>query len=179
LSTSDTHLPDESSGCATGCAAANPDDEDDGAPWWPTARASLRSARNWRITARNIVRDGLKLGKWLVFACVFLALIRLYVPTEFVTGLLGGKGLLAIPLAVAISVPLYLNGVGAIPIVGGLLAKGMAPGAAISFLLGGAVTTIPAMVAVRSVVNNRVFAIYLGIGVLGSTALGFVAQALL
>jgi uncharacterized membrane protein YraQ (UPF0718 family) len=74
---------------------------------------------------------------------------------------------------------LYLNGVGAIPIVGGLLAKGMAPGAAVSFLLGGAVTTIPAMVAVRSVVNNRVFALYLTIGTVGSALLGFIAQALL
>jgi uncharacterized membrane protein YraQ (UPF0718 family) len=166
-------------GCspAGGCGGQDSDgDEDDGAPWWPQARASLRSGRNWRITARNFGRDTLVLGKWLLFACLFEGVIRVYVPAHVITGLLGGKGLLAIPLSVLISVPLYLNGVGAIPIVGGLLDKGMAEGAAISFLLAGSVTTIPAMAAVRSVVNNRVFAFYLGAGILGSIALGFVAQ---
>jgi uncharacterized membrane protein YraQ (UPF0718 family) len=170
--------PDCSAG---GCAASAADeqDDDDGAPWWPQAKASLRSKRNWRITGRNIVRDTFALGKWLVFACVFEGVISVYVPDHVVTGLLGNKGLLAIPLAVLISVPLYLNGVGAIPIVGGLMAKGMAKGAAVSFLLGGAVTTIPAMAAVRSVVNDRVFALYLALGVGGSILLGFVAQLLL
>lgn len=154
-------------------------DDDDGTPWWTTAKASLRSRRNWRITGRNILRDTVGLGKWLVFACAFEGVIRVYVPSEVISGVLGGAGLVAIPLAVLISVPLYLNGVGAIPVVAGLIAKGMAPGAAVSFLLAGALTTIPAMVAVRSVVNNRVFALYLGFGIVGSIILGLLAQPLL
>ncbi|WP_432840163.1 permease [Dactylosporangium sp. CA-092794] len=165
--------------CAAACDAPAADD-DDNTPWWPTAKASLRSRRNWKITARNFGKDSLSLGKWLVFACVFEAVIRVFVPTSFVTDTLGAHvGLLAIPLATLIAIPLYLNGVGAIPIVGGLLDKGMASGAAISFMLGGAITTIPAMVAVRSVVNNKVFGLYLGIGVVGSILLGFVAQLVL
>ncbi|MEU0792657.1 permease [Amycolatopsis sp. NPDC005961] len=156
------------------------DDDDDGAPWWPQAKASLKSKRNWRITGRNFLRDTVSLGKWLVFACVFEGVIRVYVPNGIITSILGGdKGWLAIPLAAVISIPLYLNGVGAIPIVGGLLAKGMAEGAAVTFLLAGSVTTIPAMVAVRSVVNNKVFALYIAFGMLGSILLGFLAQLLL
>ncbi|WP_158891430.1 permease [Amycolatopsis anabasis] len=165
--------------CAdSGCGAADPD-EDDGAPWWPQAKASLRSGRNWRVTGRNFLRDTFSLGKWLAFACVFEGVIRVYVPSGVVTDFLGGTGLLAIPLAALISVPFYLNGVGAIPIVGGLLSKGMAEGAAVTFLLAGSITTIPAMVAVRSVVNNKVFALYLIFGVLGSIVLGGIAQLVL
>ena len=159
--------------------AAAPDDEDDGAPWWPQAKASLRSGRNWRLTGRNILRSTVTLGKWLIFACVFEGIISVYVPDHVVTTLLGGMGLTAIPLAVGISVPLYLNGIGAIPIVAGLLAKGMVQGAAVSFLLGGAVTTIPAMIAVHRVVNNRVFILYLSYGIIGSILLGFCAEAIL
>jgi hypothetical protein len=167
-------------GCAGGeCQPAGNGDEDDGAPWWPQAVASLRSRRNWRLTGRNIARSTLTLGKWLVFACVFEGVISVYVPGHLVTDVLGGRGLVAIPLAVGISVPLYLNGIGAIPIVAGLLAKGMVAGAAVSFLLGGAVTTIPAMIAVQRVVNNRVFALYLSYGIVGSILLGFCAQAIL
>ncbi|MEU5546526.1 permease [Streptomyces sioyaensis] len=178
----DTPAPGEAAAtsCEPGaCGTSEEDDEDDGAPWWPQAKASLKSRRNWRITGRNFVRDTFSLGKWLVFACVFEGIIRVYVPDSAITTVLGGKGWLAIPLAVLISIPLYLNGVGAIPIVGGLLAKGMAQGAAVSFLLAGSITTIPAMVAVRSVVNNKVFAFYLAFGMLGSMLLGAVAQLIL
>lgn len=169
-------------GCAdSACqaAAGAADDDDDGASWWPQAVASLRSGRNWRLTGRNIARSTLTLGKWLVFACVFEGVISVYVPAHFVTDALGGRGLTAIPLAVGISVPLYLNGIGAIPIVAGLLAKGIVQGAAVSFLLGGAVTTIPAMIAVHRVVNNKVFALYLSYGIVGSIMLGFCAELIL
>lgn len=169
-------------GCADGPCQSSDEaegDHDDGAPWWPQASASLRSGRNWKLTARNMARSTITLGKWLVFACVFEAIISVYVPAHLVTDVLGGRGVTAIPLAVGISVPLYLNGIGAIPIVAGLLAKGMVQGAAISFLLGGAVTTIPAMIAVHRVVNNKVFALYLSYGIIGSILLGFCAELIL
>lgn len=176
----------EAAGCggtggAVACAAttgpAGPDDEE--AAWWPTAKASLRSGRNWRITARNMGRDVVTLGKWLVLACFIEALVILYLPTELIAGLFGSDNpLVAIPLAALVGVPMYLNGAGAIPVVDGLLVKGMAAGAAVTFLLGGAVTTIPAMVAVRSIVQNRVFLLYLGISVAGSILIGFVVQLL-
>lgn len=168
--------------CADGAcqsSAETGEDDDDGAPWWPQASASLRSGRNWKLTARNMARSTITLGKWLVFACVFEAVISVFVPAHVVTDVLGGRGVTAIPLAVGISVPLYLNGIGAIPIVAGLLAKGMVQGAAISFLLGGAVTTIPAMIAVHRVVNNKVFALYLSYGIIGSILLGFCAELIL
>ena len=167
--------------CARGSCQdlAEDTDEDDGAPWWPQAKASLRSRHDWRLTARNMARENVALGKWLVFACVFEGVIAVYVPTHFVTSLLGGSGLTAIPMAVGISFPLYLNGIGSIPIVAGLMAKGMVPGAAVSFLIGGSVTTIPAIIAVQRVVKNKVLALYLCYGILGSIALGFCTQLIL
>jgi uncharacterized protein len=167
---------------ATECNAAEDEmaeDEMDVA-WWPTAKASLRSRRNWRVTFRNMGRDIVSLGKWLVLACVIEALLVMYVPTELIAGLFGSDNpLLSIPMAAAIGVPMYLNGAGAIPVVGGLLAKGMAPGGAVTFLLGGAVTTVPAMAAVRSIVRRPVFLLYLGVSVIGSILIGFAAQLVL
>lgn len=172
--------PDAAPACAkSACESAAEEDDDDGAPWWPQAKAHLQSRHNWWQIARNMARDNLALGKWLVFACAFEGIIAVYVPTHIVTSLLGGTGLTAIPLAVGISFPLYLNGIGSIPIVAGLVAKGMVPGAAISFLLGGSVTTIPAMIAVHRVVNNKVFGLYLCYGIIGSIILGFCAQVIL
>ena len=67
----------------------------------------------------------------------------------------------------------------ALPIVSGLLEGGMSPGAAISFLIAGPATTVPAIAAVWALVRPRVFVLYLGIVVLGAVALGIVADVIL
>lgn len=111
---------------------------------------------------------------WLIGAIAVGVAISRYVPADVVSVALGSDhGLLAVPVAALVSIPLYLNGVGAIPVVQGLMDQGMSTAAAVTFLLGGAVTTVPAMIAVRSVVNNRAFLVYLASGLLGSIAFGY------
>lgn len=170
-------------GADAAASAVQTDDnglDDDDVAWWPTAKASLRSGRNWRITFRNMGRDAVSLGKWLLLACFIEALVVKYVPTEVIAGAFGSDNpFVAIPLAALVGVPLYMNGAGAIPVVDGLVTKGMAPGAAITFLLGGAVTTVPAMAAVRAIVRNSTFLLYLGVSVVGSILIGFGAQLVL
>ncbi|MCX5388996.1 permease [Streptomyces sp. NBC_00094] len=165
---------------AGGCSAApqSGDADDDGTPWRVLVRRDIKNLRAGEIL-KEIVSDSLILGKWLLLAIVLEALIVRYVPTDFVSGLLGTDGVFSVLLAGLISVPLYLNGVGAIPVVEGLLDQGMVAAAGVTFLLGGAITTIPAMVAVKSVVKTKVFAFYLAVGLLGSVGIGLVALPLL
>ena len=49
---------------------------------------------------------------------------------------------------------------------------GMAPGAAMSFMLAGGVSCIPAAIAVWALVKPRVFAAYLGFALIGSVLAG-------
>ncbi|MFF9852452.1 permease [Streptomyces litmocidini] len=164
---------------AGGCsAAAQNDADDDGTPWRVLVRRDIKNLRAGAIL-KEIVSDSLILGKWLLLAIVLEALIVRYVPTDVVSGVLGTDGVLSVLVAGLISVPLYLNGVGAIPVVEGLLDQGMVAAAGVTFLLGGAITTIPAMVAVKSVVKTKVFVFYLGVGLLGSVGIGLVALPLL
>ncbi|WP_329203896.1 permease [Streptomyces sp. NBC_00683] len=165
----------EAGGCST---AARNDADDDGTPWRVLVRRDIKNLRAGEIL-KEIVSDSLILGKWLLLAIVLEALIVRYVPTDVVSGILGTDGVLSVLVAGLISVPLYLNGVGAIPVVEGLMDQGMVAAAGVTFLLGGAITTIPAMVAVKSVVKTKVFAFYLGVGLLGSVGIGLVALPLL
>lgn len=168
--------PESAAGdCST---AARNDAEDDGTPWRVLVRRDIKNLRAGEIL-KEIVSDSLILGKWLLLAIVLEALIVRYVPTDVVSGILGTDGALSVLVAGLISVPLYLNGVGAIPVVEGLLDQGMVAAAGVTFLLGGAITTIPAMVAVKSVVKTKVFAFYLGVGLLGSVGIGLVTLPLL
>ncbi|MFB7589001.1 permease [Streptomyces sp. NPDC056169] len=162
-------------GCST---AARNDADDDGTPWRVLVRRDIKNLRAGEIL-KEIVSDSLILGKWLLLAIVLEALIVRYVPTDVVSGILGTDGVLSVLVAGLISVPLYLNGVGAIPVVEGLLDQGMVAAAGVTFLLGGAITTIPAMVAVKSVVKTKVFVFYLGVGLLGSVGIGLVTLPLL
>ncbi len=126
--------------------------------------------------AREAGKMALFLTKWLTLAFFIEALIVHYVDPAWISAALGGDRPFAIPLATAIGIPLYTSGVAAIPIAQGLLASGMAPGAALAFLVAGPVTTVPAMVAVRALVKGRLFAIYLGAGIVGSLVAGYVFQ---
>jgi hypothetical protein len=102
-----------------------------------------------------------------------------WLPAETIAAWLGRDSLWAIPLAVGVGVPAYLNGYAAVPVVAGLLQTGMAPGAALAFMTAGGVTSIPAAVAVWALVRRTVFGWYLLLALLGSILAGLLYQAVL
>jgi len=134
---------------------------------------------DWPGFGREVGKQSWLLGRWLLLAFLLEALITLYIPQATIAGILGEGNIFAVPLAALIGIPLYLSNFTALPIVSGLLAQGMQPGAAIAFLIAGPVTTIPAMTAVYGIVDKRLFGLYLGIGLLGAMILGFAANILL
>jgi hypothetical protein len=119
------------------------------------------------------------LGKWLALAFALESLMVAWLPAETIAAWLGRDSLWAIPLAVGVGVPAYLNGYAAVPVVAGLLQTGMAPGAALAFMTAGGVTSIPAAVAVWALVRRTVFGWYLLLALLGSILAGLLYQAVL
>ncbi|MGH3148765.1 MAG: permease [Rubrobacter sp.] len=146
--------------------------------WYATALASLRDL-SWPEVGRDVAKESWWLGRWLLVAFALEALILAHVPQEAIAGTLGGQNPLAVPLAALVGLPLYMTEVAALPVVSGLLQSGMSPGAALAFLIAGPATTVPAMVAVWSLVRPRVFALYVGIAVVGATVLGLVTDIVL
>ena len=136
----------------------------------------------WRDAARRAAftaeaRDiGLFLAKWLLFAFTIESLMVVWLPPATIVSYLGGENVYAIPLAVAIGVPAYLNGFAAVPLIGELMSMGMAPGAALAFLVAGGVTSLPAAMAVFALVRAPLFGWYLLVSLLGSLAIGYAYQ---
>jgi len=73
-------------------------------------------------------------------------------------------------------VPAYLNGYAALPLVGGLIEQGMAPGAGMAFLVAGGVTSIPAAMAVWALARPPVFGLYIALSLSGAFATGLLFQ---
>lgn len=139
--------------------------------------------RFWGDGTRRIVfretalENAVFLLKWLSLAYVLEALMIHYVPADWIATFLGGEGLQPIALGALVGAPAYLNGYAAVPLVDALLQQGMAPGAAMSFMIAGGVSCIPAAIAVWALVKRRVFAAYVGLAMVGSFFAGVVWQA--
>ena len=116
------------------------------------------------------------LGRWLTLAFIIESLMLVYVPADFVGRWLGDTGWWAIPIAAVVGVPAYLNGFAAIPVVAGLVDMGMARGAAMTFMIAGGVTSVPAAMAVFALVRKDVFLWYLVIAMIGSLSAGLAYQ---
>jgi len=113
-------------------------------------------------------------AKFMLLAFFLEAIIILYIPSEWIAGLLGNENQWAIVTAALLGVPIYTSNLAALPLVSGLLAQGMNPGAGLAFLIAGPTTTLPAMVAVWGLASRRVFALYVSFSLLGAIVLGYV-----
>jgi uncharacterized membrane protein YraQ (UPF0718 family) len=127
----------------------------------------------WQRLTRETWRATWMVVKFMALAFFLSALIKLYVPEDWVAGLLGSQNPWAIPLAALLGVPAYTSNLTALPMMSGLLAQGMAPAAALAFLIAGPTTTLPAMAAVWGLASHRVFALYVSFSLLGAVVLGY------
>lgn len=144
--------------CATTCCPA-------------VSRKSFRH-RLWRETRTA----SLMTLKFMLLAFVIQAGVEVLIPANWISISLGADNTWSVFWAALIGIPAYTSNITALPLVGALLEQGIHRGAALSFLVAGPVTTLPAMVAVWGLVKPRVFAIYLLVSLLGALAAGLLFQ---
>ena len=141
-----------------------------GAPMWRFWQESPR-IEEFR---QSFTSKTLMLAKWLALAFLLESMMTAYVPNDLVALVAGGEGIVPVALAALVGVPAYLNGYAALPLVGGLIHQGMSGGAAMAFLIAGGATSIPAALAVSSIVRPRIFGAYLGFAFGGGVIAGMI-----
>jgi uncharacterized membrane protein YraQ (UPF0718 family) len=117
-------------------------------------------------------------GKFLLLAIVLEAIIVTLVPASWILGLVGADNLGSVVIAALVGLPLPVNQIPLIPILAGLLQRGMDPGAALTLLLAGPVTSIPATVALYGMFRPRVVVVFLTVSLGVSILLGGLYQLL-
>ncbi|MEM7058289.1 MAG: permease [Pseudomonadota bacterium] len=80
----------------------------------------------------------------------------------------------AVPAAVIIGAPAYIDGYAALPLTRGLIDNGMSMGAAMAFLISGGVVSIWGAMAIAPVLKLKPFLLYLLLAILGSLIAGYV-----
>ncbi len=100
------------------------------------------------------------------------ALIHGYVPVDFLADMAGPDNPLAVPIAVLIGIPFYSNAAGTIPIISALMGKGMALGTALALMMSITALSFPEMMILRSVLKDRLLAVFAGILVISFVLVG-------
>lgn len=100
------------------------------------------------------------MSRTLLLGIVVGGILSAVIPVDFAKEYLSNP-LIAYPLMIAISIPIYVCAVGSVPIATALLMKGLMPGAALAFLIAGPATNTITMGFVAKKLGKRVFVLYL------------------
>lgn len=111
-------------------------------------------------------------GFYVLLGVLLGAAIEVLVPGRWIFALFGSGGWLQILLASLLGVPLYACGGGTIPLVQALLDQGMAPGAALAFLVAGPATRIAPLMALATILRPTFVVAYVLFLVIYSVAAG-------
>lgn len=132
------------------------------------------------VYARNYTRDLLKkIWPYVVAGVGIGAFIHGFVPQDFLVTWAGRDNPFAVPVAVALGVPLYSNAAGVIPIVQALMSKGMAIGTVLAFMMAVTALSLPEAIILKNVLKNRLLFVFFGIVASAIVAVGYLFNALL
>ncbi len=120
-----------------------------------------------------------KVYPYVLLGVALGAFIHGYAPNDFLAKIAGKTNILAVPIAVAIGVPLYSNAAGTIPIVQSLLSKGLPIGTALAFMMSVTALSLPEFIILRKVLKLKLLFIYIAILALGIIFTGYLFNAIL
>jgi len=130
--------------------------------------------------ARQYTLDLLKkIWPYVVIGVGLGAFIHGYVPEDFLARWAGPNNPFAVPVAVALGVPLYSNAAGVIPIVHALMEKGMAIGTVLAFMMAVTALSLPEAIILKNVLKNRLLVVFFGIVAVAIVCVGYLFNAIL
>jgi uncharacterized membrane protein YraQ (UPF0718 family) len=110
---------------------------------------------------------------YVVIGVAIGALMHGYAPNDLLVKYAGPNNFFAVPLAVLIGIPLYSNAAGTIPIVSVLIAKGMAMGTALAFMMAVTALSLPEFIILKKVLKPKLIVTYASIVGLGIIFTGY------
>jgi hypothetical protein len=138
----------------------------------PRASAPITLARIGRALRWGFNELGPTLGLYIGIGIALAGILGVLVPQDWISSHLGGNApLRSLLLVAAFGASVYVCAVAHIPLVAAMLAAGAGPGAAIVFLVTGAATNLPEMIALQRVLGTRTVAVYVG-GIVTLSILG-------
>lgn len=118
-----------------------------------------------------------KVWPYLLVGIGFGAAIHGWAPEDWFAD--HATGLLGVPIAVMLGVPLYSNAAGVLPLVEVLYDKGIPMGTVLAFMMSVVALSLPEMILLRRVLKPRLIATYIGVVATGILVTGLLFNLVL
>ena len=156
-------------------------------PWVYQVAAAAGEGSDARFSWEDRVRAGSdavreivgKVWPWVLAGIAVGAGIHGYVPEQFLAGIMGKGAWWAVPLAVAMGIPMYSNAAGIVPVVQALLGKGAALGTVLAFMMAVIGLSLPEVIILRKVLRPPLIAAFVGVVGAGILIVGYLFNAIL
>ena len=101
------------------------------------------------------------------------ALIHNWIPESLVTQLLGSQNPFGVILATLISIPMYADIFGSIPVAEALLSKGAQLGTVLSFMMAVTTLSLPSLIMLKRAIKPPLLALFVAICTVGIILVGY------
>lgn len=101
------------------------------------------------------------------------AAIHNWVPQDTISALLGQDKWWAVPVAVAVGIPMYADIFGTLPIAEALVGKGVGLGTVLAFMMAVTALSLPSMIMLKRVVKLPLLLAFVGVVSAGILTIGF------
>ncbi|MBU3666786.1 MAG: permease [Chthoniobacterales bacterium] len=115
---------------------------------------------------------------WVLVGVGVGAIIHNYVPQETIAGMVGAAGVLGVPIATIIGVPMYGSCAAIVPVAVVLFEKGIPLGTALAFMMAVSALSLPEAIMLRRVMRLPLIAIFFGVTTAAIILLGYMLNAL-
>jgi len=137
----------------------------------PTVAVSLQERHQFALgQVTEIVQ---RIWLWVLLGVGVGALFHGYAPQEWVENVSKQHEFLAVPMAVVLGIPLYSNAIGVIPIAEAMLAKGVAVGTTLAFMMSIAAISLPELIILRKVIRWQGLALFVLVLAVAITLVGW------
>jgi uncharacterized membrane protein YraQ (UPF0718 family) len=150
---------------------------------------AVNTKKAMQITKYNSFSERLKQGRdesisivkklwiWILLGVAVGAGIHNLIPESVIHDVIESGGILAVPIAVLIGVPLYGSCAAILPIALALFQKGVPLGTALAFMMAISALSLPEAIILRRVMNLRLIAIFFGIVAVLIVVIGYLFNA--
>lgn len=123
------------------------------------------------------LKDGIKITKE-VFPYIFLgvllgALIHGFIPADLIKNILSSTGILSVPIATLIGVPIYANSISVIPVMEALIEKGVPLGTVLAFMTATTTLSVPQILMLKKAMRVKLLSIFYIITIIGIIIMGY------
>lgn len=136
---------------------------------------SSKIKRGLKYAFVTLPRD---IGKAMLIGLIVAAVITAFVPDDFFANRLPATGILAMLVMVLLGVPIYVCATASVPVAAALIAKGLAPGVALVFLITGPATNAASFITILKVLGTRTAVIYMLSVIVCAIAAGLTLDAM-